>query len=101
MSLSPMVLPQGALYPPNQFGPPVLGWSQIIDYAGGSAPVYVLWYPTASGQSAAGYIQKITYDGDGKVINVQWAVTGTPGSTNCSTAAMAVWANRTTTVAYN
>jgi hypothetical protein len=92
MSPSPQTLQPGVLYPPNSFGPPSYGWSSTIDYAGGSSPIYILWYPVVQGNALTGYIQKLVYDGGGKITNTTWAVNGLG---QCP-APTAVWANRAT-----
>lgn len=49
-------------------------YQQILDYSGGSSPIYIGWATPGVPTSAAKWkIRKLTYDANGNVTQIQWA----------------------------
>lgn len=64
-------------------------FQQILDYSGGTQPIYIGWAaPGVATSRAAWKIRKLTYDSNSNVTQIQWA----GGDVGFN----AVWDNRTT-----
>ena len=64
-------------------------YQQVLDYAGGTSPIYIGWATPGVPTSAAKWkIRKLTYDGNGNVTQIQYA-NGDVGFTQ-------IWDNRAT-----
>lgn len=69
-------------------------WSMLVDYVGGTNPIYIGRSPQGIATSLAGWqIQKITYDGNNNPLTVTW------GGGN--DAFDQIWDNRATSVVYS